>query len=160
MVVGLSAIAAFAFAFAGQVAKAMMDLQFGFGFITLAMFLVLKPKVAMDGGDDIKDLRITRAEARAIAPLSRDNRSKDFSPAVCLGRAIRLRRSWGTQLRATSHRNTNKMNLAKARSRVLPRLNGQWRWACWQLRCFGGVAKLSRAPCTAVGGRCGLAATK
>ncbi|MCP5073676.1 MAG: tripartite tricarboxylate transporter permease [Rhodobacteraceae bacterium] len=104
MVVGLSAIAAFAGT--GQVAKAMlmtllglimatvgegalfnlprftmgiMDLQSGFGFITLAMamfalpealFLVLKPK-ELEGGDDgaIKDLRISRAEARAIAPV-------------------------------------------------------------------------------------------
>lgn len=104
MVVGLSAIAAFAGS--GQVAKALMmtllglilatvgegalfnmprftmgimDLQSGFGFVTLAMamfalpealFLVLKPKT-IDSGDEgrIKDLRITRAEARAIAPV-------------------------------------------------------------------------------------------
>lgn len=104
MVVGLSAIAAFAGT--GQVAKAMMmtvlglimatvgegalfnlprftmgimDLQSGFGFITLAMamfalpealFLVLKPR-AIDGEGDgeIKDLRISRAEAKAIAPV-------------------------------------------------------------------------------------------
>ncbi|PSL21168.1 tripartite tricarboxylate transporter permease [Shimia abyssi] len=104
MVVGLSAIAAFAGT--GQVAKALMmtvlglimatvgegalfnmprftmgimDLQSGFGFITLAMamfalpealFLVLKPK-EMGGGNDgeIKDLRISRSEARAIAPV-------------------------------------------------------------------------------------------
>lgn len=104
MVVGLSAIAAFAGT--GQVAKALMmttlglimatvgegalfnlprftmgimDLQSGFGFITLAMamfalpealFLVLNPP-KITGGDDgkIKDLRITRAEARAIAPV-------------------------------------------------------------------------------------------
>jgi putative tricarboxylic transport membrane protein len=103
MVVGLSAIAAFAGT--GQVAKAMMmtvlglimatvgegalfnlprftmgimDLQSGFGFITLAMamfalpealFLVLKPKVMEGDGGEIKDLRITRAEAKAIAPV-------------------------------------------------------------------------------------------
>ncbi len=103
MVVGLSAIAAFAGT--GQVAKAMimtvlglimatvgegalfnlprftmgiMDLQSGFGFITLAMamfalpealFLVLKPKDLQDGESDIKDLRITAAEAKAIAPV-------------------------------------------------------------------------------------------
>ena len=103
MVVGLSAIAAFAGT--GQVAKAMlmtvvglimstvgegalfpqprftmgiMDLQSGFGFVTLAMamfalpealFLVLKPKEMKGGGEDIKDLRITREEARAIAPV-------------------------------------------------------------------------------------------
>lgn len=103
MVVGLSAIAAFAGT--GQVAKAIimtilglimatvgegalfnlprftagiMDLQSGFGFITLAMamfalpealFLVLKPKTAGSAEDEIKDLRITRAEARAIAPV-------------------------------------------------------------------------------------------
>ncbi|WP_184567671.1 tripartite tricarboxylate transporter permease [Sulfitobacter undariae] len=103
MVVGLSAIAAFAGT--GQVAKAMlmtvlglimatvgegslfslprftggyMDLQTGFGFITLAMamfalpealFLVLKPKEAQSADGEIKDLRITRAEARAIAPV-------------------------------------------------------------------------------------------
>jgi putative tricarboxylic transport membrane protein len=103
MVVGLSAIAAFAGT--GQVAKAMimtvfglimatvgegalfnlprftggvMDLQSGFGFITLAMamfalpealFLVLKPKEAGSARGEIKDMRITRAEARAIAPV-------------------------------------------------------------------------------------------
>lgn len=104
MVVGLSAIAAFAGA--GQVAKALMmtllglimatvgegalfnmprftmgimDLQSGFGFITLAMamfalpealFLVLKPKTSQGSQDDaIKDLRITRAEAKSIAPV-------------------------------------------------------------------------------------------
>lgn len=104
MIVGLSAIAAFAGT--GQVAKALMmtvlglmmatvgegalynlprftmgimDLQSGFGFITLAMamfalpealFLVLNPPVSTVGkGGDIKDLRITRAEARAIAPV-------------------------------------------------------------------------------------------
>lgn len=103
MVVGLSAIAAFAGT--GQVAKAMimtilglilatvgegalfnlprftmgiMDLQSGFGFITLAMamfalpealFLVLKPKDLKGGEGEIKDLRITGAEAKAIAPV-------------------------------------------------------------------------------------------
>ena len=103
MVVGLSAIAAFAGT--GQVAKAIimtlfglilatvgegtlfslprftggiMDLQSGLGFITLAMamfalpealFLVLKPKETGSAGGEIKDLRITRSEARAIAPV-------------------------------------------------------------------------------------------
>ena len=104
MVVGLSAIAAFAGT--GQVAKALlmtllglimatvgegalfnlprftmgiMDLQSGFGFITLAMamfalpealFLVLKPKdLSGDDGGEIKDLRINRQEAKAIAPV-------------------------------------------------------------------------------------------
>ena len=103
MVVGLSAIAAFAGT--GQVAKAIlmtvfglimatvgegtlfslprftggiMDLQTGFGFITLAMamfalpealFLVLKPKEAGSAGLEIKDLRITGKEARTIAPV-------------------------------------------------------------------------------------------
>jgi putative tricarboxylic transport membrane protein len=104
MVVGLSAIAAFAGK--GQVAKALlmttvglimatvgegalfnmprftmgvMDLQSGFGFITLAMamfalpealFLVLNPKpIAGSGMAQIKDLRITRSEARSIAPV-------------------------------------------------------------------------------------------
>ena len=107
MVVGLSAIAAFAGS--GQVGKAVMmtllglmmatvgegalfnlprftmgvmDLQSGFGFITLAMamfalpeaiFLVLDPSrsKAADGGEqsDIKDLRINAAEARQIAPV-------------------------------------------------------------------------------------------
>ncbi len=103
MVVGLSAIAAFAGP--GQVTKALMmtvlglimatvgegalfnlprftagimDLQSGFGFITLAMamfalpeaiFLVLKPKNLGEDGGDIKNLRISRAEAKAIAPV-------------------------------------------------------------------------------------------
>lgn len=104
MVVGLSAIAAFAGT--GQVAKAMlmtllglimatvgegalfnmprftmgiMDLQSGFGFITLAMamfalpealYLVLDPSRSNnETSGEIKDLRITRAEAREIAPV-------------------------------------------------------------------------------------------
>lgn len=103
MVVGLSAIAAFAGR--GQVAKALlmtvlglimatvglgalfnmprftggvMELQSGFGFVTLAMamfalpeaiFLVLKPKNLGGSNSEIKDLRITRAEARAITPV-------------------------------------------------------------------------------------------
>lgn len=105
MVVGLSAIAAFAGT--GQVGKALMmtilglvlatvgestlfngarftggllDLQSGIGFITLAMamfalpeamYLVLDPSRSNTGGDggDIKDLRITRAEAKLIAPV-------------------------------------------------------------------------------------------
>lgn len=108
MVVGLSAIAAFAGT--GNVAKALlmtllglimatvgegalynlprftmglMDLQSGFGFITLAMamfalpeamYLVLNPARSETGGEggkqgEIKDLRITLAEARSIAPV-------------------------------------------------------------------------------------------
>ncbi len=103
MVVGLSAIAAFAGT--GQVAKAMlmtllglimatvgegalfnlprftmgvMDLQSGFGFITLAMamfalpealFLVLKKKEMSGNSGEISDLRISRKEAKSIAPV-------------------------------------------------------------------------------------------
>lgn len=105
MVVGLSAIAAFAGT--GKVVKALMmtviglvlatvgesalfnaprftmgvmDLQSGFSFITLAMalfalpeamMLVLDPKrgSAAGAGGEIKDLRITKAEAIAIAPV-------------------------------------------------------------------------------------------
>ncbi|APX17165.1 tripartite tricarboxylate transporter TctA [Phaeobacter inhibens] len=105
MVVGLSAIAAFAGT--GQVVKALlmtvlglimatvgegalfnmprftmgiMDLQSGFGFITLAMamfalpealYLVLDPSRSdtEGGSNEIKDLRITRAEAKSIAPV-------------------------------------------------------------------------------------------
>jgi len=106
MVVGLSAIAAFAGS--GQVSKALMmtvlglmmatigesalfnaprftmgimDLQSGFGFITLAMalfalpeaiYLVLDPnrsKSDNGGGNEITDLRINAAEAREIAPV-------------------------------------------------------------------------------------------
>ncbi len=104
MVVGLSAIAAFAGS--GQVVKAllmtvlglilatvgegalfnmprftmgMMDLQSGFGFITLAMalfalpealFLVLKPRTHEDqAAGEINNLRISRSEAWAIAPV-------------------------------------------------------------------------------------------
>jgi putative tricarboxylic transport membrane protein len=105
MVVGLSAIAAFAGT--GQVGKAlmmtllglilatvgegalfsmprftmgMMDLQTGLSFITLAMamfalpeamFLVLNPaRAAMSGGDGkITNLRFSRAEGRAMAPV-------------------------------------------------------------------------------------------
>ncbi|MBT8153788.1 tripartite tricarboxylate transporter permease [Epibacterium ulvae] len=103
MVVGLSAIAAFAGT--GQVAKAMlmtllglimatvgegalfnlprftmgvMDLQSGFGFITLAMamfalpealFLVLKKKEMSGNSGEISDLRISRQEAKSIAPV-------------------------------------------------------------------------------------------
>ena len=107
MVVGLSAIAAFAGT--GQVGKAlmmtilglmmgtvgegalsnmprftfgMMELQSGFSFITLAMamfalpealFLVMNPARAATGSDGesgkITGMRITRAEARSIAPV-------------------------------------------------------------------------------------------
>jgi putative tricarboxylic transport membrane protein len=107
MVVGLSAIAAFAGT--GQVAKALMmtvlglmlgtvgegalsnmprftfgisDLQSGFSFITLAMamfalpealFLVMNPARAATGADGesgkISGLRISRQEARSIAPV-------------------------------------------------------------------------------------------
>ena len=105
MVVGLSAIACFAGS--GKVAKAvlmtlvglimatvgegalfnmprftmgLMDLQSGFGFITLAMamfalpealYLVLDPSrsASRKGGAEIKELRITKAEARTIAPV-------------------------------------------------------------------------------------------
>jgi putative tricarboxylic transport membrane protein len=105
MVVGLSAIAAFAGT--GQVGKALlmtlcglmlatigegalfnlprftmgvMDLQSGIGFITLAMamfalpealYLVLDPSRSKTEGatSEIKDLRITRAEALSIAPV-------------------------------------------------------------------------------------------
>src|SRR6056297_2481818 len=104
MVVGLSAIAAFAGT--GQVAKAlmmtilglmmgtvgegalsnmprftfgMMELQSGFSFITLAMamfalpealFLVMNPARAAQGeSGKITGLRISRAEARSIAPV-------------------------------------------------------------------------------------------
>ncbi len=105
MVVGLSAIAAFAGT--GQVLKAVlmtllglimatvgegalfnlprftmgiMDLQSGFGFITLAMamfalpeaiYLVLDPARSQTGAANgrITDLRITRGEARQIAPV-------------------------------------------------------------------------------------------
>ena len=104
MIVGLSAIAAFAGT--GQVAKALMmtilglmlgtvgegtmfslprftmgimDLQSGLGFVTLAMamfalpealFLVLNPAASETGkSEEIKDLRITRTEAKSIAPV-------------------------------------------------------------------------------------------
>ena len=104
MVVGLSAIAAFAGT--GQVAKALlmtvvglmlatvgegtmfslprftmgiMDLQSGLSFVTLAMamfalpealFLVLNPpKPGAGKREDIKELRITRQEAKSIAPV-------------------------------------------------------------------------------------------
>jgi len=103
MIVGLSAIAAFAGT--GQVTKALlmtilglilatvgegalfnmprftmglMDLQSGFGFITLAMamfalpealYLVLKPPRDNSNSGEIKDLRITASEGLAIAPV-------------------------------------------------------------------------------------------
>ena len=105
MVVGLSAIATFSGS--GQVAKALlmtilglmmatvgegpmitmprftmgiMDLQTGFGFVTLAMamfalpealYLVLDPNRSNTGesGGKIKDLRITKDEAKAITPV-------------------------------------------------------------------------------------------
>ncbi len=105
MVVGLSAISTFAGS--GQVSKALlmtvlglmmatvgegalynlprftmgiMDLQSGFGFITLAMamfalpeaiYLVLDPSRSNpgEGNSEIKELRITHREARSIAPV-------------------------------------------------------------------------------------------
>jgi putative tricarboxylic transport membrane protein len=57
----------------------LMDLQSGFSFVTLAMalfalpeaiFLVMKPRVmGGEGGSKITNMRISRAEARAIAPV-------------------------------------------------------------------------------------------
>ncbi len=105
MVVGLSAIAAFAGS--GQVSKALlmtilglimstvgegvlfnlprftmgiMDLQGGFGFITLAMAMFALPEALFlvldksrsnsgDAGGEIKDLRINRQEAKQITPV-------------------------------------------------------------------------------------------
>ena len=87
MVVGLSAIAAFAGT--GNVAKALLMTLLGLImatvgegalFITLAMamfalpeamYLVLDPSRSNEGGPggEIKDMRITRAEARQIAPV-------------------------------------------------------------------------------------------
>lgn len=60
-----------------------------FGFITLAMamfalpealYLVLDPARSKTdtGGGEVKDLRITRDEAKAIAPSSLDNPYKAF----------------------------------------------------------------------------------
>ena len=106
MIVGLSAVAAFAGS--GQIGKALMmtvlglimatvgegvlfnaprftmgidDLQSGFRFVTLAMamfalpeamFLVLDPmrsRIKKDGSSEIKELRITKEEAKKIAPV-------------------------------------------------------------------------------------------
>ena len=106
MIVGLSAVAAFAGS--GQIGKALMmtvlglimatvgegvlfnaprftmgidDLQSGFRFVTLAMamfalpeamFLVLDPmrsRIKKDGSSEIKELRITKEEAKRIAPV-------------------------------------------------------------------------------------------
>ena len=106
MIVGLSAVAAFAGS--GQIGKALMmtvlglimatvgegvlfnaprftmgidDLQSGFRFVTLAMamfalpeamFLVLDPmrsRIKKDGSGEIKELRITKEEAKRIAPV-------------------------------------------------------------------------------------------
>ncbi len=57
----------------------VMDLQSGLGFVTLAMamfalpealFLVLNPAMSVTGkSEEIKDLRITRSEAKSIAPV-------------------------------------------------------------------------------------------
>ena len=120
MVVGLSAIAAFAGT--GQVAKALlmtvvglmlatvgegtmfslprftmgiMDLQSGLSFVTLAMamfalpealFLVLNPpKPGAGKREDIKELRITRQEARSIAPVIGRQSIKGFFIGVLPG---------------------------------------------------------------------------
>ena len=120
MVVGLSAIAAFAGS--GQVGKALlitilglimaivgegalfnmlpftmriMDLQSGFNFTTLAMamfalpeamYLVLDPSRSKTEGEsnEIKDLRITREEAKSIAPKEEQ---EPFSKGAIIGLA-------------------------------------------------------------------------
>ena len=129
MVVGLSAIAAFAGT--GQVAKALLmtfvglmmatvgegvlfnsarftmgiiDLQSGFGFVTIAMamfalpeaiYLILDPNrsKSADGTDnsEIKDLRITRAEALSIAPVIGRQSLQGFFIGVLPGLVQRLR---------------------------------------------------------------------
>ena len=120
MIVGLSAIAAFAGS--GQVAKAilmtllglmmatvgegalfnmprftmgLMDLQSGFSFITLAMaifalpeaiFLVLNPARATHGeSGKIENLRITKQEAKSIAPVIGRQSAQGFFIGVLPG---------------------------------------------------------------------------
>ena len=120
MIVGLSAIAAFAGS--GQVAKAilmtilglmmatvgegalfnmprftmgLMDLQSGFSFITLAMaifalpeaiFLVLNPARAAHGeSGKIENLRITKQEAKSIAPVIGRQSAQGFFIGVLPG---------------------------------------------------------------------------
>jgi putative tricarboxylic transport membrane protein len=148
MIVGLSAIAAFAGS--GQVAKALlmtvlglimatvglgslfnmprftggfMELQSGFGFVTLAMamfalpeaiFLVLKPKNIGDDGGEIKDLRITRAEAA--------NPFKAFSLVCYLAQGQRLLPFLATRWNATLRPRKNRQSSAKAQLKASPRL--------------------------------------
>jgi len=124
MIVGLSAIAAFAGT--GQVSKALlmtvlglimatvgetaqfnaprftmglMDLQSGFGFITLAMamfalpealYLVLKPSRSAQGeSGKIKDLRITGDEAKQIAPVIGRQSNHCIVLGLCCGTQYR-----------------------------------------------------------------------
>ena len=133
MVVGLSAIAAFAGT--GQVAKALMmtvlglmlgtvgegalsnmprftfglqDLQSGFSFITLAMamfalpealFLVMNPARAATGADGdsgkITNMRITREEARSIAPVIGRQSLQGFFIGVLPGAGATIASSLG-----------------------------------------------------------------
>lgn len=154
MVVGLSAIAAFAGT--GQVSKALMmtilglmlgtvgegalsntprftfgimELQSGFSFITLAMamfalpealFLVMNPARAATGeGGKISGLRISRAEARSIAPVIGRQSVQGFLSGFCPERVLRLRRFWAMRWNATSPKGPNRRNSAKAQSRAL-----------------------------------------
>ena len=158
MVVGLSAIAAFAGT--GQVIKALlmtilgvimatvgegalfnmprftmglMDLQSGFGFITLAMamfalpealYLVLDPNRSKteSGNNEIKDLRITKEEAKAITPVIGRQSIQGFLigvPARCWWQ--RSHPSLATRWSATSQRRKNKSSSAKAPSKVWQR---------------------------------------
>ena len=157
MIVGLSAIAAFAGT--GQVSKALlmtvlglimatvgetaqfnaprftmglMDLQSGFGFITLAMamfalpealYLVLKPSRSAQGeGGEIKDLRITGDEAKQIAPVIGGNPCRAFSLVFCQGRGQPLHHSWAMQWNAISPKRTNRRNSETDLSKDWPHL--------------------------------------
>ncbi len=157
MIVGLSAIAAFAGT--GQVSKALlmtvlglimatvgetaqfnaprftmglMDLQSGFGFITLAMamfalpealYLVLKPSRSAQGeGGEIKDLRITGMRPSKLHLSLGDNPCRAFSLAFCQGQGQPLHRSWAMLWNAISPKRTNRKNLETDQSKDWPHL--------------------------------------
>ena len=148
MIVGLSAIAAFAGS--GQVAKAilmtilglmmatvgegalfnmprftmgLMDLQSGFSFITLAMaifalpeaiFLVLNPaRAAHSESGKIENLRITKQEAKSIAPVIGRQSAQGFLLAFCPVRALLLPHFWDMRLNAILRLSMRRKSLVK-----------------------------------------------
>jgi putative tricarboxylic transport membrane protein len=109
----------------------LMDLQSGFSFITLAMamfalpeamFLVLKPKDRRGGGRrQDQGLRITREEARAIAPVIGRQSVQGFFIGVLPGAGATIASFLGYAVERNSPPRRSRKSSARARSRGSPR---------------------------------------